>query len=383
MRFLSSNFFDFLNKKTDVRIISSKNYESFYIKEIALHTAVSYIANTISKCKFKVYRNNKIQNDDLNFILNVQPNQNENSSQFWNRVVEKYFYDGEALIIPKGDNLYIADGFSYDEIGMNEHVFKSICVNNVSIQKDYKQNKVLYFKLDNINVTSLINGLWSDYGELFGGAIKNFKKNNSRKWKLKIDSMKSGDAVFNENYKKYIKEDLKEFLEKDNVVYPEFDGIDLQEMKLSNGSTDDSLINLRKEIFDIISVLFKIPNTMLLGNMNNMKEITNIYYTQCIEPLANMISEELTRKFFTRNEYKNGCRIKVDTTCIEHVDVFEISNYIDKLVASGIFSVNEIRSMLDYEIIDEENSDMHFITKNYTLLKDAENDDIINEKGVD
>ena len=49
----------------------------------------------------------------------------------------------------------------------------------------------------------------------------------------------------------------------------------------------------------------------------------------------------------------------------------------DKLIASGVCSINEIRERFKLERLDEDWASKHFITKNYTTFTDLEN----SEKG--
>ena len=54
---------------------------------------------------------------------------------------------------------------------------------------------------------------------------------------------------------------------------------------------------MRKETFEVVAQALKIPLTMMYGNITNMNEIVKVFLSICIDPLADMISEELTRKY--------------------------------------------------------------------------------------
>ena len=84
-----------------------------------------------------------------------------------------------------------------------------------------------------------------------------------------------------------------------------------------------------------------------------------------------MISEELTRKSYTFEEWKDGCYIKVDTYCINHVDMFEVADKADKLISSGICNIDEIRPRINLETLNTDFSTSHFITKNYAVAEEA------------
>lgn len=56
--------------------------QEIYFKELALYTAISYIANAISKCEIKTYVNHEEVQERDYFTLNYSANINENSSHF-------------------------------------------------------------------------------------------------------------------------------------------------------------------------------------------------------------------------------------------------------------------------------------------------------------
>ena len=186
-----------------------------------------------------------------------------------------------------------------------------------------------------------------------------------------IYQIQAGDKKFAEQFNTVIKEQLKSFIESDTAVYPQFRGQELVELAKSVETSSD-LISLRKEMFDIVAQAFKIPQTMMYGNITNMQEIVKVYLTFCIDPLADMISEELTRKTNTFKTWNGGKNfIKVDTSRINHVDVFEVADKADKLVASGVACVDEVRKVLDWQELGTEFSRKHWITKNYSDVSES------------
>lgn len=53
-----------------------------YVKELAIYSAVSLIANAISQSEIKVYKNYVCVKDEDYFSLNIKPNPNESASHF-------------------------------------------------------------------------------------------------------------------------------------------------------------------------------------------------------------------------------------------------------------------------------------------------------------
>lgn len=354
----------------DVDTIVGEIKAEIYYKELALYTAITLIANAISKCEIKTYKNNKEVKEQLYYTLNISPNANQNSSQLWHKVIEKMVYDEKALVLDINDKLYCADSFSTDPNPILGDKYNGIRIDTLNLNHTFKSKEVLLLKLDDIHLKKLIDGLYEQYGLLLSYAIKSFKKSNSIKYKLKMSNIKAGDEKFNRLFEEVIKKQLKTFLENDNAVYPEFEGYDLQDISPKNNIKDTSDIReLRKEIFEIVGQTFKIPTSLMLGNITNMNEIVKVFLTFCIDPIADMISEELTRKVFSFEEWQKGYYIKVDTSTINHIDVLDVAEKVDKLIASGTMCIDEVRGILDLAELDSDFSKTHFITKNYDTME--------------
>ena len=358
------------NDGKDVDTIVGEIKSEIYYKELALYTAITLIANAISKCEIKTYKDNKEVKEQLYYTLNISPNINQNSSQLWHKVIEKMVYDGEALVLDINNKLYCADSFSIDPYPILGNKYKGIRIDTLGLNKTFTSEEVLLFKIDNVHLKKLIDGLYEQYGLLLSYAIKSFNKSNSIKYKLKMSSIKAGDENFNKIFEEVIKKQLKTFLENDNAVYPEFEGYDLQDISPKSNIKDSSDIReLRKDIFEIVGQTFKIPISLMLGNITNMNEIVKVFLTFCIDPIADMISEELTRKVFSFEEWQKGSYIKFDTSTINHIDVLDVAEKVDKLIASGVNCIDEVRAIIDYPALDTEFSKTHFITKNYDTIE--------------
>ena len=367
--------FNFREKKVTMEELSAilrENIERVSFRELALHIAISYIANTLSKCEFKVYERGEEVHDRLYYLLNVNPNPNENSSQFINHFVEQYYYgDDGALLLKQGDHLYCADDFEVDDADpRKEFEYSSIVLGSTGLKRKLRARDVFHLKLDNRNVRSLVDAVNTEYGKVVDAAIKCFKRTNNKKYKYILDQYQAGDANFKKVYEEVLKGQLAEFLQSDgDAVLPKYDGIDLVEFSTANPQTSADIVSVRKEMFEVTAQAFKIPLSMMLGNITNMNEIVKVYLSICIDPLADMISEELTRKSYTEAEWRAGSYVKVDTSCINHVDILEVADKVDKLISCGAYSIDEVRHRLDSIPLDTDFSRTHFITKNYEPLE--------------
>jgi HK97 family phage portal protein len=233
--------------------------------------------------------------------------------------------------------------------------------------------QMLYLKLDNKDVKALVDSVYLQYGEVIGTALKAFKKTNGTKYKLLLEQYRAGDPAFVKIFNDVIQKDLKTFIENDNAVYPQYKGLDLQEFSSKNPQNTSDIISMRKEIFEVVAQAFKIPLSMMYGNITNMNEIVKVYLSFCIDPLADMISEEMTRKCFTFSEWEKGCYVKVDTSCINHVDILEVADKLSYAIGSGAVTIDDLRNRIDLPELDNEFSKKHFITKNYAPAEDMAN----------
>lgn len=370
--------FNFLSKKIDeadvnqAETITGDIKERLSTKVLAFHLATSYIADTISKCEIKHFVKGEMVKDKLYYLLNVSPNTNENASMLKTKLIFKLFHDGEALIFENGDKLYVADSFGKEYFPLKDDKFTNISIENETKTFTRKASDVFYFKLDEGKLKSLIYSMLDDYTEMLKYSMETYKSSNNEKYKLEIDNIQAGDKDFKEKFDNVIKKQLENFINNPKAVYPQFKGYNLEKIAIGDGKTDSSDIkSLRKEIFEATAEAFKMPVSMLYGNMTNAKDIISSYVTFRIDPLAKMISEELTRKTSTMDEYIEGSYFDVDTTMVMHLDIFEIADRIDKLIASGTYCIDELRVKLGENPLKNDFSQQHWMTLNYAKIEDV------------
>ncbi len=367
------NLFNFLEKKVDtadISTVTAQLMEQAAFRELALHIAISYIANTLSKCEIKTYEKGKEVKGLLYYLLNVSPNYNQNASQFINQIFENYFYNGEALVVMHNDMLFCADSFDVDDANpLKEIKYYNVSFNCQQLKKQYKASEVFHFKLDNRNVKALVDLLYAQYGEIIALALQTFKATNGRKYKLLLEQYQAGDPKFAKLFEEVIQKNLKTFIENDNSVFPQFKGMALEEFASSGRATTADIIAMRKEIFDTTAQAFKLPLSMMYGNITNMNEIVKVYLSICIDPLADMFSEECTRKKYSFEEWQGGSYVELDTSCVNYVDILEVADKADKAIASGLTSIDELRPRVRLNPLNTDFSTSHFITKNYDLAE--------------
>ena len=384
------NFYDFLGKKIDSAAFSAyaeKVKDQLAFRDLALQIGISYIANTLSKCEIKVYEKGKEVKDRFYYLLNVEPNPNQNASQFINQLVENYFYDNEALVVLHRDGLYCADSFEVDETEpLKGFKYSNIAFGAQTLTEDRKAKDVFHFKLDNADAKKLIDSLYASYGEIIALAMQTFKATNGKKYKLILEQYKAGDATFNELYEKVLSKQLKAFMENDNAIFPQYKGMDLQELATQKKNDTSDIIAMRKEIFDATAQGLKIPLSMMYGNITNINEVVKVFLAFAVEPVAQMFSREFTRKRYSFDEWANGSYVEIDTSCISYADILECADKVDKAIASGVNTIDELRPRFRLKVLNTDFSRAHFITKNYDLaenmLKNLESGEVKEDEEI-
>ena len=366
------NLFNFMERKMAMsEIVAQKLADQLAFKELALFIGVSLIANTLSKCEFKTYENGKEVKNKLYYMLNISPNPNQNSSQFINKFIEQYYYRGHSLVVPYKKHIHCADSFDIDDSNpLVENTFYNVTFGTQQPKTKYRANEVFYFQLDNRNVKSLIDSMYLEYSEIIAQALATFKRTNGTRYKLMLERYQAGDPEFKKLYDEGIKKGLESFTQNNNSIYVQYKGTDLQEFSSKTPTSTSDIIAMRKETFEVVAQALKIPLPMMYGNITNMNEIVKVYLSLCIDPLADMIGEEFTRKYYSFEEWQDGNYVKVDTSCINHIDIFEVADKVAKLVSSGATNVDELRDRLGMNALKTEFSTAYWMTKNFALAED-------------
>lgn len=341
-----------------------------YYKDLAVFTASSLISNAISRSEVKTFKEGKPIKDKDYFLLNVSPNKNETSSLFWHRVINKMIREGEALIVETADgSIYCADSFTRkEERPILGDTYESVTVGNFTFEKVFTQDNSYMIRLDNMNVRRLIDGMYDQYGTIMSSAASALKQSNGQKYKLHIEGVKAGDEEFNKEFENYIKKQLKTYLESDTAVYPEFDGYKLEPDTSKTAASSADFVSLKKELMSTVASAFHIPESMMTGNITSMKEIVGSFLTFGVDPYADAITEALNKGVGVDN-YIKGNYYKVDTSKIQHQNIFDLAVSCMNLISSGIMCIDEVREELDKAPLNTEWSQKHFITKNFEEIE--------------
>ena len=93
--------------------------------------------------------------------------------------------------------------------------------------------------------------------------------------------------------------------------------------------------------------------------------------SHCIDPICDQLAEEITRKRYGFDGWRKGNFVRVDSSAIEHFNLFGNAANVEKLVGSAAFTVNDILRAAGQPQIEEPWASKHFLTKNIADLEEV------------
>ncbi|MCD2332918.1 phage portal protein [Bacillus cereus] len=347
-----------------------------HMKRLAIDTCVSFLGRTISQSEFRVRNGKAFKKDELYYRLNVRPNKNMTASTFWERFVRKLIYDNECLVIQADDgDLLIADGFQHNEYAVFEDTFTDVRVKDYTFKRSFKQSEVIHLKYRNDKLSPLIDGLFADYGDLFGRILNSQKRKNQVRGTVDMEMTGSKTEENLAKLQKFIDDMYQAFGNKDIAIVPQQKGINYNEIYngVANGPSVEEINKVTNGFLNQVAMAIGIPVALIYGEMADVEKQTKNYMLFTVRPLLKKLSDEANVKFFEVSEYLLGRKIEVKA--VSYQSIFDLATSIDKLISSSAFTGNEIRSEVDYEESDDPNLNVHHITKNYTKLNESEGDE--------
>lgn len=349
------------------------------IEDFAICTGINLIASAVSKCEFRTYIKNREIKADEYYLWNIEPNKNQNSSQFIQEIISKLLYYNECLVIEVNGQLIIADSFYQNEYAVLENSFTNVSRGTMAFERSFKMSEVLYFKLGNENMRALLSNLIKGYNKLLNMAIGKYKRSGGRKGIVKMNKTSTGDPDFQSKVDDLFNNRFKSYFEAENSVIHLPNGIDYTEQNGEGNKKSTSEIvdiaSITKEAFERVAQALKIPPALLRGDIADIEKITDNFLTFCIDPMCDMIQEEINRKRFGKTAFLAGSYLEIDTTCIKHIDIFAVAEKVDKLIACGTYSIDEIRRKLSDTTLNTDWSVKHWMTKNYSDIENLEGGD--------
>lgn len=334
-------------------------------REAAFWGCVNMIANAVGKCEVKEFRGGRLEKGPEWYLWNVSTNRNQNASAFWHKLIAKAFSEGDVLVIqePYGTGMVVADSFGIDD-SRTTYAYTDIMIGKRKISR-LPEPEVLYLRFNHRNMEPLIRKMAESFLRLMAAAMQNYQFNSGQHWKVHVDQILPGDDEWRKTFGEIMDKQIRPFLESSSSVLPEMDGYTFTQISGNNAAVkSDEVRALATEIWTETGRAFLIPYALTGGNQQDTTVANRQFLTDVIDPIARMIEQEINRKRFTMEEYLRGDKVTVDTSAIVHFDIFANAANVEKIIGSGVKSVNELRRLIGDAPIDEEWADKHFMTLN-------------------
>lgn len=352
--------------------------ESTYYKTIATEASVALISKTMSRAEFKTFHKGKEIKEKNHYMLNVEANPNRSAPLFWREVISALLKDGEALVLIENNYLYLATEFVKEEEALKPNTYKDIKVGKHEIVGKREESKVIYLKDDNTIIKTAVSGLSNEFSKLVSSSMKGYFGSKSRKGTLDIEASYAQTLEEGEKLQDHVANLMKDFMDPEkDAVLPQQKGLKYTEIDEAKGSkSNDSgreAKNFINDIFDFVAISYGIPPSLLKGDMADTKDAFNNFITFCINPLAEMIEDEINRKMYGLKEYRNKSYARIDTSQIKVIDIKDMANSIELLTRTASNTVDDNLKLLGREPIGGEVGESRFVTANLIHVDTALN----------
>ncbi|HDR4726943.1 TPA: phage portal protein [Bacillus cereus] len=355
--------------------LDSSCYElalDYFYKKLAVESCIDLIANALTRCEFQTFEKGKEKRGGNHYLLNVQPNQNQNASEFMHSLVNHLIMENECVVIMQNEQLYIADSFNVTKFALKENIYNDITIEDFTFKKSFNESEVFHFKLNDRNIMQIIDGMYSSFGKLLASSIDYYKRKNNKRLLIKGDFLRAQDPETQAAIDETFEGQLKNWFNADKAgsAFQLQDGYVIEDMSdskngASNSSTSRDVSDLINDIFNYVAIAFHVPIGILKGDVADIEKQMDSFLAFCINPIAELIQDEFNRKMYTQKEYIERTYLKIDTTKIKVVDITKLATALDKLFAIGGLSINDILIILGREPMGEEWANKRFVTKNY------------------
>lgn len=343
-----------------------------HLKKLAFSTCINFIAKTIAQSEFRLLDNGRFVKDEVYYRLNVKPNVNQSAFDFWQKVIYKLIFDDECLVVQTDtDDLVVADYFERQSYAVYRDTFKEVMVDGYKFERTFFRDEVIYLTNNNERLRPLLDGLFEDYGELFGRIVQAQMRKNQIRATVDLEGIANLEKETQERIQRFIDKLYKAFSTKDIAVVPQQKGFKYEE-HTKNAGSGQSVEEVDKVVDGYLTQVARamnIPPSLIKGEMADVENQTRNYMFFCINPFIKKIEDELNAILITKEEYFAGKEIVVRKP--SYRDIFDVATAVDKLRSAGVANGNELRDKLGWPPVDDPILEEYYITKNYTKQDEA------------
>lgn len=391
-----NNFFGFFARDGTVKKVSRKELEAavrrsgqrVQFMEFALQMCIDKIANALSLANYETYNKGKIQKGDIWYRFNYEPNQNQTQNEFLAALIGQMVKNSDgALVLMHNGEFILAENFEIDRKAFRPNVYKNITVaGGLQLNAVYQEEDVLHFTMNDSKVKGYLDDLYSEYGKLIGGAIRNYNRGNALKLGLSIGTLfdqqygrnvvevdddgnetTEADLIIDEMYEKRFAAVLSD----EDSITPLEEGLGISSLVQTSANTKSGAVTTR-DISDVIMDVvhyaadaFSIPRGIMKGDVADAEAIRDNFVNFGVRPWADAIETEINRKLYGQKHLAVGSKFKIQTNTILVYSPEKFAASGEALFRIGALSTNELRDKLGEEPIDEPWANQYFVSLNY------------------
>lgn len=346
--------------------------EVFY-KELAVQACTNLIANTVARSEFLTYEKGLEVRKTNYYLLNVEPNQNKSANKFWRDVICKLVRNNECLVIQQNGMFYLADSFDVVPFAFKENIYKNIVVNEYGLKNVYTESQVFHFELHNQKILDILEGVSNTHSKLVQASNLSYKRSKAKRGTLDVPTNYNQTEKGQKDLEDLLSGKFKRFFEAEGgAVLPLASGMKYTELASGTVSVAETsaIRNLINDIFDFTAIGFQIPPQLLKGDVADTDKSMNNFLTFCINPITEILTDEINRKYYGQTAYLDRTYTKLDASRIKVVDIKDIATALDVLFRVGANTINDNLRILGRDPISEPIGNERFITKNYQSTKE-------------
>lgn len=344
-----------------------------YLKQLALEICINFIARTVAQSEFRIMQDKKRVRDEWDYLLNVRPNTDSSASDFWQDAVYRLIHNREVLIVLSDTNdLLIADSFIREELAVYPDTFKNVTVKEFTFARTFSMDEVIYLTYNNEKLSRFMNGMFTDFTELFSRMVETSMFANQIRATAGMDASQSLDEENLGKLQRFIDRMFSAFRKNAFAIVPKLKGFEYEEI-VNGGNGGRSIEDITKVLdkaIEYVAQLLGIPPAIINGSLSDYETAVKSYIKFTNNSLLKKFGDEFNAKLISKKEYQLGKRIEVFG--IQVKSVTENAEAVDKLVASGAYTRNEVREKFGDERVDDPELDKFVITKNYQSVEGGE-----------
>lgn len=360
-------------------IIDLKSTE-LKIHEFLYEHGKCMIANCIAKSDIYTIEDGKNVKNQLYYLLNVRPNRNETATEFWAKVIDRYYSsDGEVLIVNIGDYLYVADSFSKSNDVIKYQTFYNVSISidgsSIALRNTFTAENSIFIRRIDKKIDRYLDFVNDKYTDLMIAVINGYMM-KAPKFYMKIPN---GLRLVDKENKpittnSYVDDIAKKIKLPDTSIFNIPDQISLQSIKSESSVSSQEMKDIYNQAAQNVAMALNIPLNAFLGTITEKSDAIDEMITFAVQIIVEQLNDALNHALMEKETYLAKNYVRFNLSKSKHRDIVSSASSIDKLIGDG-FSHNQILDLFDIPEIDEDWANQHHITKNYANTKEMKGGD--------